>query len=266
MSFWNDPLGAVTGEFNHIAKSVEGEGNTIRHDVGADLSKARAGLGHFYAYVARPAIPIIATVGAFVVPGLQVALPYLLSYDTGAYGHALATQGISGLENVNSRGNIEAGLITTATYGGLQLLGYGASGPLNASSGMNSTQVTEGLENSSFDPLTQTPLEVAESGINDIYQTGKSLFGLAESGIGLAGSGLSAYNSLRSSAGQKPVNIEGQIGYTPGTAQKGTQQQNVSGQSENPSFAGGGFGKENNGNDNLAWTVAIALGVAALAG
>lgn len=283
MSFWSDPWGAVTGETNHIVKSVEGETNTVKrdvggyihHDIGGALAKGRAGLGHAYAYAVRPALPIIATAAATIIPGGQVALPYLISYDVGSYGHALATKGISGFEQVNSRGNIEAGLITAATYGATQALGYGASTTINASSGMNSTELTENLANPGFDPLAQSPLQMLESSALSVYNTAGSAVGGIEKGIGLLSSGLGAYNAVRGAVGQRPVSITGQIGYTPAASGVGTSgiaagqksgQQAASSQSSNPAAAGGGFGENNNGNDNLAWTVAIALGVAALAG
>jgi len=281
MSFWSDPWGAVTGETNHIVKSVEGEANTVKHDVGGyihhdvggALAKGRAGLGHAYAYAVRPALPLIGTVAAAVIPGGQVFLPYLMSYDVGAYGHALATKGISGFEQVNSRGNIEAGLITAATYGSMQALGYGADTAVNASSGMSSTEVTENLANPAFDPLSQTAFQVAESSAENVYATGAKVAGLLGSTVATATTVLGLYNKTRHAAGQPTVNILGNeepstsgLGYAPLSAGQESSQQAASSQSSNPATAGGGFGNANNGNDSLAWTVAIALGVAAFAG
>lgn len=259
---------SIGGFFSHAAQSVAGEVSHIGQSVAGETNTIGQGLGHIYAYGVRPAIPAIATVASAFIPGGQIATPYLLAYDTGAYGHALATQGLGGFENVNSRGNIEAGLVTTATYGAGQALGFtGTATTYNASSGMSSTDLLSNLGNSSFNPLAQTPFQVLESAGSSVYN------GLGAIG-GKALSGLSALTSLKSAfmgAGSNSTMITNStspsgdlngLGFTPGAAATAAQQGQTTSSSGSGIGAGGAYGA--NSNNDLAWTLAVALGVAAI--
>ncbi len=252
MSFWSNPIGSIEGEvshitksfggeISHITKSVEGETHHIVKDVGGELSKARSGLGHFYAYVARPAIPILATIGATVIPGLQPALPYLLSYDVGDYGHTIATGGIGSIEKANNIGNIEAGIITAGAYGIGSVI---------------NTALESGVLNNNI------------GGIGGVYHDILKVGGDASMVLGGAEAGLGLYNDIRKVGHQPTVNILGQE-QNPypidrfENYQTKKQNDSIAGPATGPG-KGGGVGIGGNHSINKMWEILAIIATGAI--
>ena len=257
MSWFSSIISNIGGEISHIASSVGGEVSHIASSVGGEVSHIASSVGgevgNVYAHVIRPALPIIATgLSTIFAP---VATPYLLSSDIGIYGHAALTQGISGVINPNL-GDYEAGAIAAATYGAGQLYSS-ITAPAASTATGTSTQLLENLSNPSYNPLN--PINNLGSAVSSVYNTfsgvGKDLLGVA----GMAGTGLSAYNLLRTSAGQPAVNILGQIqpNGLPGAAQA---QQGQSGSTTGVvGVGGGGIGLTGSSSEQLLEIAAIAV-------
>ena len=269
MSWFSSIVSGITGEVSHIAQSVGGEVSHATKSVGGEV-------GNIYAHVVRPALPIVATLASTVIPGAQVATPYLIAADVGTYSHAALTGGFHGLTEPNL-GDYEAGAAAAAIYGTGQV--YSAATSATGGTAVNSTQLLTNLGNPSYNPITNiftNPVDELGNAASSVYNNfagiGKGIMG----GIGLAEGGLTAYNTFRNTAGQPSVNILGQIqpagagqsgqaGGLPGGAQQA--QQELGGSSAGITGSpGGGIGLGAQGNSTLIEVAAIAaIGGAILA-
>ena len=263
-------FGSIFGGIGSVFSNIGGEVSHIVNSIGGEV-------GTVYAHVLRPALPIAATIASAMIPGGQVATPYLIAADVGLYSHAAVTGGFHGLTEPNL-GDYEAGAIAAATYGAGQVY----NGYITGGTAINSTQLTENLGNPSYNPLNNTflnPLNELGYASNSVYNNFAGIGKGIEGGLSLAEGGLTAYNNLRGAAGQPTINILGQIQPSmsglpsnasnamglPGGAQQA--QQELGGSSAGiTGAAGGGIGLPGQNNSSLIEIAALAaIGGAVLA-